>query len=60
MTSVLLGVSNFGITYLERLLKEAKVVPAVNQVELPAQQYHAVAQFRVKDSVDNALCMMHE
>jgi len=29
-----IGVSNFGIEYLERLLKEAKVVPAVNQIEL--------------------------
>jgi len=28
-----IGVSNFGITFLERLLKEAKVIPAVNQVE---------------------------
>jgi len=29
-----IGVSNFHISYLERLLKEATVVPAVNQVEL--------------------------
>jgi glycerol 2-dehydrogenase (NADP+) len=29
-----IGVSNFSVKYLERLLKEAKVVPAVNQIEL--------------------------
>jgi len=29
-----IGVSNFSIKFLERLLKEAKVVPAVNQIEL--------------------------
>jgi glycerol 2-dehydrogenase (NADP+) len=29
-----IGVSNFSIPYLEELLKEAEVVPAVNQVEL--------------------------
>ncbi|KZV96153.1 Aldo/keto reductase [Exidia glandulosa HHB12029] len=29
-----IGVSNFSVPYLERLLKTAKVVPAVNQVEL--------------------------
>jgi len=29
-----IGVSNFSIEFLERLLKEAKVVPAVNQIEL--------------------------
>ncbi|KZS87258.1 Aldo keto reductase [Sistotremastrum niveocremeum HHB9708] len=29
-----IGVSNFSIQYLERLLPEAKVVPAINQVEL--------------------------
>ncbi|KDQ50381.1 hypothetical protein JAAARDRAFT_42171 [Jaapia argillacea MUCL 33604] len=29
-----IGVSNFSVEFLERLLKEAKVVPAVNQIEL--------------------------
>ncbi|TFK49026.1 Aldo/keto reductase [Heliocybe sulcata] len=29
-----IGVSNFSVKFLERLLKEAKVVPAVNQIEL--------------------------
>ncbi|EPQ52265.1 Aldo/keto reductase [Gloeophyllum trabeum ATCC 11539] len=29
-----IGVSNFSVAFLERLLKEAKVVPAVNQIEL--------------------------
>ncbi len=29
-----IGVSNFSVEYLEELLKEATVVPAVNQVEL--------------------------
>ncbi|KZT62095.1 Aldo/keto reductase [Calocera cornea HHB12733] len=29
-----IGVSNIGIKYLNELLKEAKIVPAVNQVEL--------------------------
>jgi diketogulonate reductase-like aldo/keto reductase len=29
-----IGVSNFGIGHLEKLLKTAKVVPAVNQIEL--------------------------
>ncbi|KZT25670.1 Aldo/keto reductase [Neolentinus lepideus HHB14362 ss-1] len=29
-----IGVSNFSIKFLERLLNEAKVVPAVNQIEL--------------------------
>ena len=27
-----IGVSNFGVAHLEKLLKTAKVVPAVNQV----------------------------
>jgi hypothetical protein len=31
------GVSNFSVEFLERLLKEAKVVPAVNQIELHPQ-----------------------
>jgi glycerol 2-dehydrogenase (NADP+) len=29
-----IGVSNFSVEFLERLLKEAEVVPAVNQIEL--------------------------
>ncbi|KAH7343681.1 Aldo/keto reductase [Rhizoctonia solani] len=29
-----IGISNFSVEFLERLLKEAKVVPAVNQIEL--------------------------
>ncbi len=32
MTSI--GVSNFGIGHLEKLLKSARVKPAVNQIEL--------------------------
>lgn len=28
------GVSNFSVEYLERLLKVARVIPAVNQIEL--------------------------
>ncbi|KAG9078130.1 hypothetical protein FRC06_008516 [Ceratobasidium sp. 370] len=32
-----IGVSNFSVEFLERLLKEAKVVPAVNQIELHPQ-----------------------
>ncbi len=29
-----IGVSNFGIGHIEKLLQTAKVVPAVNQIEL--------------------------
>lgn len=29
-----IGVSNFGVKHLEKLLKTAEVVPAVNQIEL--------------------------
>nr|NLD41189.1 aldo/keto reductase [Actinomycetales bacterium] len=43
-----IGVSNFGVAHLERLIGETGVVPAVNQVELhpflpqrELQQYHA-------------------
>ncbi|CAE6442171.1 unnamed protein product [Rhizoctonia solani] len=32
-----IGISNFSVEFLERLLKEAKVVPAVNQIELHPQ-----------------------
>ena len=31
-----IGISNFSITKTEKLLKTAKIVPAVNQVELHA------------------------
>lgn len=30
----LLGVSNFSVEFLERLLKVARVIPAANQIEL--------------------------
>jgi glycerol 2-dehydrogenase (NADP+) len=29
-----IGVSNFSVNFLNRLLKEATVIPAVNQIEL--------------------------
>ncbi|CAE6471562.1 unnamed protein product [Rhizoctonia solani] len=32
-----IGISNFSVEFLERLLKEAKVTPAVNQIELHPQ-----------------------
>ncbi|QRW01506.1 aldo/keto reductase family protein [Ceratobasidium sp. AG-Ba] len=41
-----IGVSNFSVPYLERLLKEAKIVPAVNQVELhPSCPQTALVEF---------------
>ncbi|KAI5123255.1 hypothetical protein M0805_001344 [Coniferiporia weirii] len=41
-----IGVSNFSVEYLERLLPEAKVVPAVNQIELhPSCPQHDVVEF---------------
>ncbi|KAG8733900.1 hypothetical protein FRC11_000454 [Ceratobasidium sp. 423] len=32
-----IGISNFSVEFLERLLKEAKIIPAVNQIELHPQ-----------------------
>ncbi|EJC97770.1 Aldo/keto reductase [Fomitiporia mediterranea MF3/22] len=41
-----IGVSNFQVEYLERLLKEAKITPAVNQIELhPSCPQHDVVKF---------------
>lgn len=41
-----IGVSNFQLTHLERLLAETGVVPAVNQIELhPYLQQHELRQF---------------
>ena len=33
-----IGVSNFSVSHLEKLLKTAKIVPAVNQIELHPQR----------------------
>ncbi|MHA7155072.1 aldo/keto reductase [Arthrobacter sp. TMN-50] len=41
-----IGVSNFQLPHLERLLAETSVVPAINQVELhPYLQQHALREF---------------
>ncbi|NOJ61518.1 aldo/keto reductase [Arthrobacter sp. 260] len=41
-----IGVSNFQVTHLERLLAETGVIPAVNQIELhPYLQQHELRQF---------------
>jgi hypothetical protein len=37
------GVSNVSVEFMERLLKEAKVVPAVNQVELHPQVLYSLS-----------------
>ena len=37
-----IGVSNFGVGHLEKLLRTARVVPAVNQVRWPASSYHTL------------------
>jgi glycerol 2-dehydrogenase (NADP+) len=36
VNTVCIGVSNFSVTFLERLLANTDVVPAVNQIELHA------------------------
>ena len=48
-----IGVSNFGISHLEKLLLSAQVVPAVNQIELnPFLQWREVVTYcRGKDIV---------
>ncbi|KAH7886933.1 NADP-dependent oxidoreductase domain-containing protein [Phlebopus sp. FC_14] len=41
-----IGVSNFSVEYLERLLKAARIVPAVNQIELhPSCPQHDVVEY---------------
>lgn len=47
-----IGVSNFSVEYLERLLKDAKVIPAVNQIELhPSCPQHDVVDFCTKHGI---------
>ncbi|KZO94846.1 Aldo/keto reductase [Calocera viscosa TUFC12733] len=47
-----IGVSNIGVKYLKELLKEAKIVPAVNQVELhPSCAQEALVQECLKDGI---------
>jgi len=47
-----IGVSNFSVEFLERLLKEAKVVPAVNQIELhPSCPQHDVVEYCTKKGI---------
>lgn len=41
-----IGVSNFGIAHLDKLMKTARVKPAVNQVELsPFLQRHELVAY---------------
>lgn len=50
--SPLLGVSNFSIDYLERLLPEAKIVPAVNQIELhPSCPQHDLVEYCISKGI---------
>jgi len=47
-----IGVSNFSVEFLKRLLKDTKVVPAVNQVELhPSCPQHDVVEFCTKKGI---------
>jgi 2,5-diketo-D-gluconate reductase A len=47
-----IGVSNFNVEHLERLLAETSVVPAVNQVELhPIFQQRELREFQVKHGI---------
>ena len=47
-----IGVSNFSVEYLERLLKEVKVVPAVNQIELhPSCPQQDVVDYCIKHGI---------
>ncbi|KAH7906995.1 NADP-dependent oxidoreductase domain-containing protein [Hygrophoropsis aurantiaca] len=47
-----IGVSNFSVEYLERLLKVARVVPAVNQIELhPSCPQDDVVEFCLKKGI---------
>ena len=47
-----LGVSNFLPEYLERLIGETSVVPAVNQIELhPHLQQHAAREFHARHGI---------
>jgi len=47
-----IGVSNFSQEYLERLLKEARVVPATNQIELhPALPQPELRKFCVEQNI---------
>jgi diketogulonate reductase-like aldo/keto reductase len=47
-----IGVSNFQITHLERLLAETSVVPAVNQIELhPQFQQEALRRFHAENGI---------
>jgi len=48
-----IGVSNFLVPHLDRLLHETSVVPAVNQIELhPAHQQPEVTQFARENSIN--------
>jgi len=47
-----IGVSNFSVEYLDRLLPEATVVPAVNQIELhPSCPNHDVVEYCTKKGI---------
>jgi len=47
-----IGISNFSVPYLERLLKEAKVIPAINQIELhPSLQQKDVVEASEKAGI---------
>ncbi|MBG6213376.1 MAG: aldo/keto reductase [Cryobacterium sp.] len=48
-----IGVSNFLVPHLDRLLHETSIVPAVNQIELhPAHQQPEVAAFARENGID--------
>ncbi|KAH7886953.1 NADP-dependent oxidoreductase domain-containing protein [Phlebopus sp. FC_14] len=47
-----IGVSNFSVEYFERLLKVARIVPAVNQIELhPSCPQHDVVEYCQKKGI---------
>ena len=49
-----IGLSNFSITKTENLLKTAKIVPAVNQVEChPYHQQHKLRQYCQSKGIGN-------
>lgn len=48
-----IGVSNFLVPHLDRLLHETSVVPAVNQIELhPAHQQHEITAFARENGIN--------
>ena len=52
-----IGISNFSITKTEKLLKTAKIVPAVNQVELHAYFQQPKLQEYCDSKGDNHFCL---